>query len=792
MVTYLVHYDVNGNQDLTLEFTDIDFDSGAIGGFRFTDAYHSYQWMTFSTVQFEALTQQDIDAGYGGMFKLLAMGRNTDGANMVFFIENPNNMGEDGQLMMDVLLLSPDWGALWYQSGTVSATYMPQWVYSLSSYYGFDAGAGTIDYMSNQPAVDSANIDFVTDEGRTAVQFGGDGYIEVADPASLALDEWSIFLWVKTSVDSGRQDFLAQWYDNDGLYPSIDLGTVDGVLTAYYRGANNGSINTITGISIADNAWHSVAFVKTSTDLILYVDGVQVGTAAFSGIIDSDSNLYIGAWNGELLGHPMDHHFDGFVDDLHLYARAITASEVSTHHTYTTVIPSPTVTLVQDPATIQEGDVLTANVDLAGGSLWSFGWESFDEDSGSWQSIYTGIFYEVHNLTVTEDHSALLARIRMVVDGIDYYSPVWNFPILVEPPAAPEAYVPTEPTIQVELFGSDSYGDGWNNGSVTVTSSEGAQVIVFTGPANGLIAPDGESTILTLSRGATYTVAVAGGGYPSEIVATFTDEEGTELLAVNGNSGTVTFDTPAPSLDGGEGEGEAGESDWTFGGQLSDIVKVVRGQDASGAMSMMYLKNNAGSTDVYISPSVLDFAQFSLMTSGEHGWDGYPVCGEFGFDGCFIFGTSTGNVYKIQVGADGSPSSSSLIHAFGAGSVSSVSYSSSSQEWLMEHDGKVYTMPYAGGAVEMKMELPAGAKVVDFAVAPDGVALTLRMADFSLAAYIAGPDWSVIHDSSTMAAVVTAISPSDFNYFADLDMWIAASADGTSFVTTDDINNWLQ
>ena len=66
------------------------------------------------------------------------------------------------------------------------------------------------------------------------------------------------------------------------------------------------------------------------------------------------------------------------------------------------------------------------------------------------------------------------------------------------------------------------------------------------------------------------------------------------------------------------------------------------------------------------------------------------------------------------------------------------------------------------------------------------------MADFSLAAYIAGPDWSVIHDSSTMAAVVTAISPSDFNYFADLDMWIAASADGTSFVTTDDINNWLQ
>ena len=109
----------------------------------------------------------------------------------------------------------------------------------------------------------------------------------------------------------------------------------------------------------------------------------------------------------------------------------------------------------------------------------------------------------------------------------------------------------------------------------------------------------------------------------------------------------------------------------------------------------------------------------------------------------------------------------------------------------MEHGGKVYTMPYYGGAVEMKVELPSGAKVVDFAVGPDGVAMTLQMTDFSLAAYIAGPDWSEINDPSTMSAVLTAIGPSDFNYFVDVDMWIAASSDG-SFVTTSDINNWLE
>ena len=579
-------------------------------------------------------------------------------------------------------------------------------------------------------------------------------------------------------MTQGRQDFLAQWYSYDGLYPSIDLGTVDGVLKAYYRGANNGSINTLTGPSIADGQWHSVAFVKEATEVVLFVDGVQVAVAAFSGIIDSDSDLYIGAWNGEILGHPMDHHFDGLVDDLHLYSRAISSTEVATHHTFTTIAPQPSVSLDFDTSTVAEGDTLSTTLDLQGGTLTHFAWEAYDADGGYWVELESGFWNDGTgvDLLVIEDHSERLVRAAMEVDGAFYFSDAFTMPAMGAP-AGP--YTPTEPTVQVTFFGSDSYGDGWNNGEVTITSADGSEVFNTSGPNSGVIHPAGITEAITLSSGATYTVQVAPGGYPYEIAATITDADGTELLALTGASGTVTFDAPtaeaegdSPPLDGG-GEGE--EADWTFGGQLSDIVKVVKGQDASGAMSMMYLKNNAGSTDVYISPTVSDFAAFTLMASGETGFVGYPVSGEYGFGGCFVLGTSEGNVYKIQVGSDGFPSSSELIHAFGAGSVSSVSYSSSTQEWLMEHDGAVYTMPYAGGAAEMKMSLPAGSKVVDFAVGPDGVAMTLQMADFSLAAYIAGPDWSQVNDPSTMSAVLTAIGASDFNYFADVGMWIAAA-----------------
>ena len=113
-------------------------------------------------------------------------------------------MGDDGQLDLYVYLLSSDWSQMWYQSGWVSGSYVPQWVYHLSSFYGFDAEAGAIDYQTGVGPVDESNTSLVTDEGRTAVQFAGDGYIRLGDPSTLALNEWSIFLWVKTSVDSGK------------------------------------------------------------------------------------------------------------------------------------------------------------------------------------------------------------------------------------------------------------------------------------------------------------------------------------------------------------------------------------------------------------------------------------------------------------------------------------------------------------------------------------------------------------------------------------------------------------
>ena len=230
--------------------------------------------------------------------------------------------------------------------------------------------------------------------------------------------------------------------------------------------------------------------------------------------------------------------------------------------------------------------------------------------------------------------------------------------------------------------------------------------------------------------------------------------------------------------------------DWTFDGQLSNIVKMIKGYDVSGDRSFMFLKNNDGDSHVYITSTLTDFSAYNLITAAEEGWSGAPVCGEHGPASCFAFGTSDGNLYKVSLSDYGVPDSSSLIHAFGAGSVNSVNYSPTTQEWIVEHDSKVYTIPYAGGAPSLRLTLPADSKVVDIAPGDDAIALTVQLADFTFARYFALIGWATIHDYTGMAAIVESIGATDFNYKYSIDLWVAAAADGTT-VTTDDINNWL-
>ena len=241
-------------------------------------------------------------------------------------------------------------------------------------------------------------------------------------------------------------------------------------------------------------------------------------------------------------------------------------------------------------------------------------------------------------------------------------------------------------------------------------------------------------------------------------------------------------------------EAQSSESsyDWTHGGQLTNIVKFVQGQDLGGNRSYAYAKKeDDGSTTLYFTPDLTNFAAFNSYDYGTSSIDGAPVFIEYGAGGKVAVGTDTGKVYLIELDGYSVPQGCTLLHdVVGGHPVNSLKYGYAMNVWIFEAGGDIYTIPAAGGGAVMRHTLPAGAKVVDFAEGDDGkVAFIVRLADFSLEPRVTPADWSVVYGPSSMVA--DAAVATDFNYSHAMDLWVSSNADGSAFTSVGDLLDFL-
>jgi hypothetical protein len=98
--------------------------------------------------------------------------------------------------------------------------------------------------------------------------------------------------------------------------------------------------------SITDTAWHHIALTKDGTSLRLYIDGIQRASFLSSTIpavaTHADREILIGE-------DPWGNAFLGDIDEVRLYDRALTASEVLALALLTGPTPTPTVTQTPVP-----------------------------------------------------------------------------------------------------------------------------------------------------------------------------------------------------------------------------------------------------------------------------------------------------------------------------------------------------------------------------------------------------------------------------------------------------------
>lgn len=249
---------------------------------------------------------------------------------------------------------------------------------------------------------------------------------------------------------SGDQMTLSCWFNAD------DFGTNDARLISRASGTNandhdwmlstvsdggtmrlrarlrvNGSTTTLVGSGgvIQTGVWTHASWVFDGSELRLYQDGSLVGTASISGTVDERASLTV-AFGNQPNGAG-SRPFDGLIDDIRIYDRALDATEISELADPCNGLPNASFTLNAS------GVVVPVNVDFdasdssdCDGTITSYDWD-FGDGSTAQGSIASHTYNNPGTFTVTltvsddQGNTATFSETLELTDG----SPVSHWPL---------------------------------------------------------------------------------------------------------------------------------------------------------------------------------------------------------------------------------------------------------------------------------------------------------------------------------------------------------------------------
>ena len=207
----------------------------------------------------------------------------------------------------------------------------------LVGFWGMQEGGGLIvhdlsGYNNHGTMIGMDNPSSATSgwtAGRTGKGLRFDGvndYVSAGDVLDMGTSNFTIRAWIKTST-TGKY-IVGKRYNVAGA-DGYDFRVQNGFLQSEFGGDSASTYQTPQGIrTIVDNNWHSAVVTFTRTGLMQqYVDGVADGSvdiSAESGFnMQNSLKLVIGASHDALIGY-----FNGLIDDVRIYNRALSAGEV--------------------------------------------------------------------------------------------------------------------------------------------------------------------------------------------------------------------------------------------------------------------------------------------------------------------------------------------------------------------------------------------------------------------------------------------------------------------------------
>ena len=520
------------------------------------------------------------------------------------------------------------------QTAHASVIGLPANNIGLVGYWSFNEGTSTIahDYSGNG---NNGTLSGSTLPTWTAGKFGDalsfDGstnYVQTGSTDILDSDyAGTVSFWIKTSTSDGMilsysnlsDDNAAQvdWYISGG---QLGMGMKRDAPGNWDSWVWNGTVN--------DNKWHHVVYVADGTNpVIVYVDGVPVTLSSFtnsgSGGASSDwvANSYgISSFtNMFVLGaehrgsDAPDFFYSGTIDDVRVYGRALTATEVE--GLYQSGLAK--INTSQSPGTLSQGLV---------------GWWTMDGADTVWSSPTAGVEYDrsgngnTGTLNgMTQSGSPTVGKIGQALsfDGVSSYASIPYNAALCPPDITVSAWIYFNAATTATTYGGASinemymYGMFGTNWDGYTLYDDGGYLAFFVGGLHyaGFSPP--------LNVGQWYNVV---GTYDGSTIKLYVNGA---VSATSADTGGDACASGAPLLLGERGNGSSGY-DALFNGRLDDV----RVYDRALSTSEIEQLYNLGA-GTHVNTSSVNLQRGSSVANGLVGYwtfDGSDISGSTIYD----------------------------------------------------------------------------------------------------------------------------------------------------------------
>jgi hypothetical protein len=189
---------------------------------------------------------------------------------------------------------------------------------------------------NNKTLINNGNVSFVSGKIENCATFDGTDKVLKNESISLAgSSELSLSFWVKTSNFSQPGcNIVGIWGNSNNLDTQFeayyDSSSVVGLIQTPDGGGDRGMLSAPSSMSIADGNWHHYVLIfKDGNKVYGIYDGVKTGVNTYSPTTISNNSAYFGigrtsqsAWGGA-------NHFDGQIDAVGVWNRALSDAEVA-------------------------------------------------------------------------------------------------------------------------------------------------------------------------------------------------------------------------------------------------------------------------------------------------------------------------------------------------------------------------------------------------------------------------------------------------------------------------------